>query len=117
LIAIFGRGHLTIKAGVAVYVTKCTPVEVVPWTQGSWGTKIFFFVDPISYVIKSAGKPVHCNHVVSLGTKYWRQEMELQLSEIQECHNPAMLPVDVVQTETIRMSYISLRKSIYTKKQ
>jgi hypothetical protein len=28
LISIFGRGHLAIKAGGAVYVTKCSPVEV-----------------------------------------------------------------------------------------
>jgi hypothetical protein len=30
LITIFGRGHLAIKAGGAVYVTRCSPVEVVP---------------------------------------------------------------------------------------
>jgi hypothetical protein len=30
LIVIFGRGHLAIKAGTAVYVTKGAPVEVVP---------------------------------------------------------------------------------------
>ncbi len=30
LITIFGRGHLAIKAGGAVYVTRCSPVEVIP---------------------------------------------------------------------------------------
>jgi hypothetical protein len=30
LITIFGRGHLAIKAGGAVYVTRCAPVEVIP---------------------------------------------------------------------------------------
>jgi hypothetical protein len=30
LITIFGRGHLAIKAGGAVYVTRCSPVEVLP---------------------------------------------------------------------------------------
>jgi hypothetical protein len=30
LITIFGRGHLAIKAGGAVHVTRCSPVEVVP---------------------------------------------------------------------------------------
>jgi hypothetical protein len=30
LITIFGRGHLAIKAGGAVYVTRCAPVEVLP---------------------------------------------------------------------------------------
>ncbi len=29
LIAIFGRGHLAIKTGGTVYVTRCAPVEVV----------------------------------------------------------------------------------------
>jgi hypothetical protein len=33
LISIFGRGHLAIKAGGAVYVTRCSPVEVVPRTH------------------------------------------------------------------------------------
>ncbi len=30
LITIFGRGHLAIKAGGAVYVTRCASVEVLP---------------------------------------------------------------------------------------
>jgi hypothetical protein len=30
LIAIFGRVHLAIKAGGAIYVTRCTHVEVMP---------------------------------------------------------------------------------------
>jgi hypothetical protein len=30
LITIFGRGHLVIKSGGAVYVTRCAPVEVIP---------------------------------------------------------------------------------------
>jgi hypothetical protein len=61
LITIFGRGHLAIKAGGAVYVTRCAPVEVIPGSHKncteeipvlSNGTKVF--VDPVSYVIKSA---------------------------------------------------------------
>jgi hypothetical protein len=28
------------------------------------------FVDPISYVIKSAGLPIHCNDVAPLGTRW-----------------------------------------------
>jgi hypothetical protein len=30
LIRIFGRGHLAIKAGGAVYTMRCAPVEVIP---------------------------------------------------------------------------------------
>ncbi len=66
LITIFGRGHLAIKAGGA----RCSPVEVVLRSHGNCteeipvtvnGTDVF--VDPISYVIKSAGSPIHCNDV------------------------------------------------------
>jgi hypothetical protein len=70
LISTFGRGHLAIKAGGAVYVTRCSPVEVVPRTHPNCTEEIPVsinstdaFVDPISYVIKSAGSPIHCNDV------------------------------------------------------
>jgi hypothetical protein len=67
LITIFGRGHLAIKAGGAVYVTRCSPVEVLPQSHRNCTEEIPVtvngtdaFVDPISYVIKSAGSPIHC---------------------------------------------------------
>ncbi len=70
LITVFGRGHLAIKAGGAVYVTRCSPVEVVPRSHENCTEEIPVtvngtdaFVDPISYVIKSAGSPIHCNDV------------------------------------------------------
>jgi hypothetical protein len=70
LIAIFGQRHLAIKAGGALYVTRCAPVEVVPWSHRNCREEILalhngkkIFVDPISYVIKSAGSRVHCNSV------------------------------------------------------
>ncbi len=70
LFTIFRRGHLAIKAGGAVYVTRCAPVEVQPRSHKNCtgeipvtvdGTEAF--IDPISYVIKSAGSPIHCNDV------------------------------------------------------
>jgi hypothetical protein len=71
LITIFGRGHLAIKARGAVYVTRCAPVEVLPHSHKNCTEEIPVtlngteaFVDPISYVIKSAGSPVHCNDIV-----------------------------------------------------
>ncbi len=69
-ITIFGREHLAIKAGGAVYVTRCSPVEVVPRSHRNCTEEIPVtvngtdaFVDPISYVIRSAGSPIHCNDV------------------------------------------------------
>jgi hypothetical protein len=77
LITVFGRGHLAIKAGGAVYVTRCSPVEVVPRSHGNCTEEIPVtvngtdaFVDPISYVIKSAGSPINCNDVAPQGTRW-----------------------------------------------
>jgi hypothetical protein len=70
LITIFGRGHLAIKAWWAVYVMTCAPVGIIPMSLKSCtedipalfnGTEVF--VDPIGYVIKTAGSPVHCNNI------------------------------------------------------
>ncbi len=70
LISIFRRGHLAIKAGGAVYMTRCSRVEVIPRIHSNCTEEILItingteaFVDPISYVIKSAGSPLHCNDV------------------------------------------------------
>jgi hypothetical protein len=58
LITIFGRGHLAIKAGGAVYVTRCAPIEVLPRSHKNCTEEIPVtvngtdaFVDPVSYVI------------------------------------------------------------------
>ncbi len=77
LITIFGRGHLAIKAGGPVYVTRCAPVEVVPHSTKNCtgeipvvlnGTEVF--VDPISYVIKSARSLLHCNGIAPPSPRY-----------------------------------------------
>jgi hypothetical protein len=123
LISIFGRGHLAINAGGAVYVTKCSPVEVVPRIHSNCTEEIpdtvngtDAFVDPISYVIKSAGSPIHCNDVAppryKVGDKwYW------SYPELKECHDPAMLPGGEVKIDPVEVNNIGLGKSIYTKEQ
>jgi hypothetical protein len=123
LITIFGRGHLAFKAGDAVYVTRCAPVEVlcrshknctveIPITVN--GTKAFVY--PISYVIKSAGSPIHCNDVAppryKLGGKWY-----CSYPELKECHDPSMLPVEEVRIDAVTVNNIGLGKSIYTKEQ
>ncbi len=102
LITIFGRGHLAIKAGGAVYVTRCSPVEVLPRSQRNCTEEIPVtvngtdaFVDPISYVIKSTGSPIHCNDVAppryKVGGNWY-----CSYPVLKECDDPAMLPVDEV---------------------
>jgi hypothetical protein len=75
LIAIFR--HLAIKAGGAVYVMRFAPVEVVPWSHKNCMEEIGMiyngmevFVDPIIYVIKTAGSLVYCNYVAPLRYKF-----------------------------------------------
>jgi hypothetical protein len=123
LITIFGRGHLAIKAGGDVYVTRCSPVEVIPRSHGNCTEEILVsvngtdaFVDPISYVIKSAGSPIHCNDVAppryKVGGKWY-----CSYPELKECHDPVMPPVDEVRIDPVKVNDIGLGKSIYTKEQ
>jgi hypothetical protein len=74
------------------------------------------FVDPISYVIKSAGSPAHCNDIAPpryrVGGKWYCSHPDLR-----ECHDPAMLPVDEVKINPMTVNNIGSDKSIYTKEQ
>jgi hypothetical protein len=123
LITIFGRGHLAIKAGGAMYVTRCSPVEVVPRSHRNCTEEIPVtvhgtdaYVDPISYMIKSAGFPIHCNDVAppryKVGAKW-----NCSYPELKECHDPAMLPVDKVRIDPVKVNKVGLGKSIYTREQ
>jgi hypothetical protein len=123
LITIFGRGHLAIKARGAVYVTRCSLVEVLPRSHKNSTEEIPVtvngtdaFVDPISYIIKSAGSPIHCKDVApprnKVGDKWY-----CSYPVLKECHDPAMLPVDEVRIDPVMVNNISLGKSIYTREQ
>jgi hypothetical protein len=66
------------------------------------------FVDPISYVIKSAGSPIHCNDVApppryKVGGKWY-----CSYPELKECHNPEMLPVDEMPIDPVKVNDIVL---------
>jgi hypothetical protein len=117
LITVFGRGQLAIKAGGAVYVTRCSPVEVVPRSHGNCTEEIPVtvngtdaFVDPISYVIKSAGSPIHCNDVASPRYKV-SGKWYCSYPELKECHDPEMLPVDEVRIDPVKVNDIGLGSS------
>jgi hypothetical protein len=123
LITIFKRGHLAIKAGGAVYVTRCVPVEVLPRSHKNCTEEIPVtvngteaFVDPISYMIKSPESPIHCNDVAppryKVGGKWY-----CSYPELKECHDPSMLPVDEVRIDPVTVNNIGLGKSIDTKEQ
>jgi hypothetical protein len=123
LITIFGRGHLAIKAGGTVYVTRSSPVEVVPRSHRNCTEEIPVtvngtdaFVDPISYVIKSAGSPIHGKDVAppryKVGGKWY-----CSYPELKECHGPEMLPVNEVRIDPVKVNDIGLGKSIYAKEQ
>jgi hypothetical protein len=120
LITVFGRGHLAIKAGGAVYVTRCSPVEVVPLSHGNCKEEIPVtvngtdaFVDPhqlrhqerwVTNTLRRCGPPK-----VQGGGKWYCSYLELK-----ECHDPEMLPVDEVRIDPVQVNDIGLGKSIYT---
>jgi hypothetical protein len=68
------------------------------------------FMEQISYVITSAGSPMHCNDVApprhKLGGKWY-----CTYPELRECHDPTMLSVDEVQTKRLRMNDLGLGKA------
>jgi hypothetical protein len=58
------RGHVAIKTGGAVNITRCVPVEVIPCSHKNCREEISIvlngtemFVDLISYVIKKCWVP------------------------------------------------------------
>jgi hypothetical protein len=98
-------------------------VEVVPRSHGNCTEEIPVtvngtdaFVEPISYVIKSAGSPIYCNDVAppryKVGCKWY-----CSYPELKECHDPEMLPVDEVRIDPVKVNDIVLGKSIYTQQQ
>jgi hypothetical protein len=106
-----------------VYVTRCSPVEVIPRTHSHCTEEIPVsvngtdaFVDPISNVIKNVGSPIHCNDVAPPRYKVGGQ-WYCSYPELKECHDPVMLPVDEVRIDPVKVNDIGLGKSIYTKEQ
>ncbi len=98
-------------------MTRCSPVEVVPQSHGNCTEEIPVtvngtdaFVDPISYVIKSAGSPIHCNDVAppryKVGGKWY-----CSYPELKECHDPEMLPVDEVRIDPMQVNDIGLARA------
>jgi hypothetical protein len=91
-----------------IYITKCILVKVVSCFHANctgeipdvyYGTEII--MDLISYVINSAGSLLHCNDVPpAIQTD---GKMVLQLPRAVKGHYPAMLPVDEIQVESVRM--------------
>jgi hypothetical protein len=70
LLQVFGQGHVITKTRAVAYVTICNPMEVLPRVSPNcteeipvtWnGTSLY--VDPISYVLKSAASPTRCNDI------------------------------------------------------
>jgi hypothetical protein len=101
---------------------RCAPVEVLPRSHKNCTEEIpstlngiEAFVDPISYVIKSVGSPVHCNDIAppryKVGGKW-----SYSYPELRERHDPAMLPVDKVKIDPVTVNNIGQGKSIYMKK-
>ncbi len=120
---IFGRGHAIAKSGAVAYVTRCNPVEVLPrisdicteeilvtWRNGS------LFVDPISYVIKTAASPTRCNDIApprwNIPGKWY-----CAYPAVRECAPPRDLPVEAVNIDEEDLLDLGLGRSIYSKEQ
>ncbi len=123
LLQIFGRGHVIAKSGAVAYMTRCNPVEVLPRISGNCTEEIqvtwrngSLFVDPISYVIKTAASPTRCNDISpprwNIAGKWY-----CAYSTIWECAPPRDLPVEAVNIDEKDLLDLGLGRSIYSKEQ
>ena len=123
LITIFGRGHMTTRAGCTVYVTKCNPVSVTPRQHANCtqdipvtynGTELF--VDPVSLVLKTMSAVTHCNDVAPprwlIAGKWY-----CSYPAIRECHAPDLLPLSPLEIIDSDKEGWGLGRSIYTPQQ
>ncbi len=104
------------QGGGALY-TSTAVVEVVPRTCPNCKEEVpvlyngvEVFVDPISYMIKTAGSPVHCNDIAppryKLAGKWYCSHPELR-----ECHD-----LEPVVIHDMKVTDIDSGWSIYTEK-
>jgi hypothetical protein len=105
------------------YVTRCNPVEVLPRVSSNctkeipvtWnGTSLY--VDPISYVIKSAASPTRCNNIAPPRWKI-AGRWYCAYPSIRECAPPRDLPVKPVIIDEEDVLDLGLGRSIYSKAQ
>jgi hypothetical protein len=123
LLQVFGRGHVISKSGAVAYVTRCNPVEVLPRVSSNCTEEIpvtwnntSLYVDPISYVIKSAASPTRCNDIAPPRWKI-AGRWYCAYPSIRECAPPRDLPVRPVNIEDEDMLDLGLGRSIYSKAQ
>lgn len=134
---VVGRGHVVIRSGAVVYVSKCQEVDVVPRENQNCTEEIpvllnstLAFVDPISMIIKSAGTIIRCNDI---SPPRWliSGQWYCGYPSIRECHGPKevsfkdvaidgdMSPTDglgmSIYTESQRQEYLSYQESILTR--
>jgi hypothetical protein len=101
------QGLYEIKAGGAVYVTKCSLVEVVPRIHANCTEDIPVTINGTDAFVDDVAPPRY-----KVGGKWY-----CSYPELKECHDPAMLPVDEVKIDPVEVNDIGLGKSIYTKQQ
>jgi hypothetical protein len=90
--------------------SNCTEEILVTWN----GTSLY--VDPISYVIKSAASPTRCNDIAPARWKIaggWY----CAYPSIRECAPPRDLPVKPVNIKDEDLLDLGLGRSIYSKAQ
>ncbi len=123
LLQVFERGHMITKSRAVAYVTRCNPVEVLPRVSSNcteeipitWnGTSLY--VDPISYVIKSAASSTRCNEIAPPRWKI-AGRWYCAYPSIRECAPPRDLPMRPVNIEDEDVLDLGLGRSIYSKAQ
>jgi hypothetical protein len=122
---VFGRGHLSTRAGAAVYITKCNPVSVQPRAVVNCTSEIpvmyngtAMYVDPISYILRTHAVPIKCTDVApprfNIGGRWY---CLIENRGLSECHEPLTLPISPVDIGQEQEEKWGLGRSIYSKEQ
>jgi hypothetical protein len=123
LIEVFGRGHLSTRAGAAVYVTRCAPVSVLPRAVTNSTSEIpvqfngtDLYVDPMSNVLKTLAVPIRCTDIAlprfSISRRWY---CLIENRGLSECHEPLSLPVSPIEVDEDGNEKWGLGRSIYSK--
>ena len=120
---LFGRGHLAVRSGAAVYISKCKETEAVVRTEGLINCtaeipvmhgNVSRFVDPITLTIQNYGTNQICN-LVAPPRYYIAGEWFCAKPEIEICTAPEQVPVGGVKIHELSFKNLHFGSGLYSK--
>ena len=122
---LFGRGHLAIRSGAAVYISKCKDTEVIVRNNDLVNCTAEIpvmhnnksvFVDPITFILQSYGTNQICNNVAPPRYKIAGQWFCAKPT-LEICPDPEQVPVGGVKVDELSFKALHFGESMYSNDQ